>query len=196
MVSAVRDHDRLGFAGSAPFIGTVGWLIVAAGAALGIVRFVNGSPVERGFEGALGAASLGALIAAPGVLALLALRDRPVLLLPAGVALVPLAFLSLAGVTLPLLVPAAMLFVAYGRRSTDASDRPLVAFTTTVFVFAGLVLAGVVLFVRQDPRSYVTENGGGSTSDVITVVEALLSLTTAAATIAGGWLLARRNLRQ
>lgn len=55
------------------------------------------------------------LVALPGVLAAVGLRGRPALLLTAGIICVPLSFISLAGATLPLLVPATLYLVAYAR---------------------------------------------------------------------------------
>lgn len=184
------EDRHLGLAGSTGFIATIGGLVIVSGAALAVVRFVGGTPTEQGLEGAMGALALGTVVAVPGMLALLGLADRPALLLPAATVLVPLSFLSFAGVTLPLLIPAVMLFLAYGRRSSALSASPGRAALTTASVLALLVAAVVALFFHQDPRSYSTANGGGSTSDVITVIESLISLALATAAIAGGWLAA------
>ncbi len=180
----------LGIAGSVGFIASTGAVVVAAGLALAALRFSGGIPPEQGVEGAVGSLALGAIVAAPGLLALLALRERPALLLPAAIALIPLSFLSFALVTLPLLLPAGMLFVGYGRRSADRPSPLGTAGGTTVAVFVMLAAAIVVLFVHQDPRTYTTETGGGSTSDVITFAESLSSLVLTAAAIAAGWALA------
>lgn len=51
----------------------------------------------------------------PAVLAGAGLRGRPALLLTAGIICVPLSFMSLAGATLPLLLPAALYLMAYAR---------------------------------------------------------------------------------
>ena len=178
-----------GFAGSTGFIVATGLVVMAGGLGLGLLRFVNGVPPEHDVEGAVGALALGAVAAAAGVLALLALRDRPTLLLPAAFVLMPLSMLSFALVTLPLLIPCVLLFLAYGQRS-DGRQSPV---GTTVGVLAAvltlLVAAVVVLFVHQDPRSYVTANGGGSTSDVITFAESIPSLALTASAIAAGWVL-------
>lgn len=184
------EERGLGLCGSSGFVAMIGVLVVLAGAALAVVRFVGGTPAERGLEGAMGALALGTVVAAPGVLALLGLADRPALLLPAAIVLVPLSFLSFAGVTLPLLIPAVMLFVAYGRRSSTQPARPLLAALASASVLVLLVAAVVALFLHEDPRSYTTAHGGGSTSDVITASESLVSLALATAAIAGGWLLA------
>lgn len=69
-----------------------------------------------------------ALAALPAVLAIIGLR-RPAALLAAGILSIPTAFLSFAGVTLPLLIPAGFYLVAYGRaRSTRPRlPAPLIA---------------------------------------------------------------------
>lgn len=179
----------LGLAGSARFIATVGSVVVAAGVGLGFVRFVGASPAERGMTAVVGSAALGLVVCAPGLLALLALADRPALLLPAAVALVPLSLLSFALVTLPLIVPAEMLLVAFTRRSAGRA-RDHVGLTLATVVPLGLLMAATVaLFLRDDPRSYTTATAAGWTGDVITVAEALLSFTFSAAAIAAGWAL-------
>lgn len=104
------------------------------------------SPGLRGFEAALASVALGAIVAAPGVLSLLAVADRPALMLPAAMLLFPLSFLSMAG--------------------------------------------SAALLVHEDPRTYTTPTGGGSTSDAVTIIESLISLALAAAAVGSGWLLA------
>jgi hypothetical protein len=165
-----------------------GALVLALGVALGVIRFVGGSPAERGVEGALAACALGAVIAAPGALALLARFDRPALLVPAGVLLMPLSGVSMAGATLPLLIPAVMLLVAYGRRRphSDALPAPLVALLSAVVIM--LVIAALVsLFIHEDPRSWVTPAESGATSDVVTIGESLVSLLLVGAALVVGW---------
>ena len=165
-----------------------GVVALALGAAIGVIRYVGGSPAERGVEGALGACALGAVIAAPGALALLARAGRPRLLIPAGVLLIPLAGVSMAGVTLPLLIPAVMLFVAYGRRRPQTDPYPplLVALSSAIVVML-VVAALITLFAHDDPRSWSTPTTSGSTSDVITTGEALVSLVFVGAALALGW---------
>lgn len=182
--------DDLGVAGSSGFVRAVGVLLVAAGLALALLRYLGGSPAERGVEGALGSLALGAPVAVTGVLALLALRDRPVLLLPAAIALVPLSFLSFAGVTLPLLIPAVMLVLAYGRRSARRRPPRGTTIGSVVAIFALLFAAVVVLFLREDLRTYSTATGSGSISDTISLAESLPSLALSAAAVVAGWLLA------
>lgn len=188
MAISTKDPE-LGLAGSPPFIRTVAAFLGVAGLGLAAIRFAGGSPVEDGFEGALGSLALGGAVMATGVLALLALRDRAVLLLPAAVVLVPLSFLSFALVTLPLLVPAVMLFIGYGRRSRCES-LSVARVALTLFVVVLLLIAAVAaLLVHHDPREYTTPTSSGGTSDIITAAEALISLALTATSLAAGWFL-------
>jgi hypothetical protein len=186
---AIRSDDRRVPRGELD--GTVvvaGLLVLALGAAIAVIRFVGGSPAERGLEGALGACALGAVIAAPGALALLARIDRPALLIPAGVLLLPLSGVSMAGATLPLLIPAVMLLVAYGRRRPpEAVQPPLLVALSSAVVIMLVVAALVSLFIHEDPRTWSTPTSSGATSDVITSGEALVSLLLTGAALVLGW---------
>ncbi len=193
-----ESDEARGPAGTAGFVFAVGAFVVAAGLALAALRFAGGTPPEQGVEGAVGSFALGAVVAAPGVLAMLAVRGRPVLLLPAAIVLIPLSFLSFALVTLPLLIPAVILLIGYGRRSSGRPEALGRTGGTLLAVFVLLAAAVVILFIHQDPRSYTTSTGGGSTSDVITFVESLPSLALTACAVASGWVLAapRRTSHQ
>lgn len=190
------EHPAAGRVGSPAFIRGVAALLIVAGAGLAAIRFAGASPVEDGVEGAIGSLALGAPVMATGVLALLAVRGRAVLLLPVAVVLVPMSFLSFALVTLPLLVPAVMLFVAYGRRSSIESVSGPRAALTTALVSVLLVAAVAALFVHLDPREYTTPTTSGGTSDVITVVEALISLALTGTAVAAGRYLSDRYCRR
>jgi hypothetical protein len=186
------EEDNLGIAGSRVFVAAVGGLVVAGAGALGLLRFFGGAPELRGPEAASGALALGAVMAVPGALALLSLAERPALLLPAGILLIPLSFVSFAGVTLPLLIPAVMLLVAYGRRSSGLAAYPGQAAVCVVVAVALVVAAFLALFANDDPRRYSTPTGGGGTSDVITVAEASISLALTGIAVVGSWFLAGR----
>jgi hypothetical protein len=140
-----------------------------------------------------------------------------ILLVPAAIVLTPLAMLSLTGVLLPLMIPAVLLWVAFGTRYDGLPCGVARGLLAVGIVLALLIAAVVALFVHQDQRSYggacVFEytrstasgsctvgpgsSGGGSTSDVITSAEALVSLGLVAAALLAGWFLAapRRILR-
>ncbi len=190
-VPASEAAAGLGLAGSPAFLRAVGGLLVAAGLGLAAIRFVGASPMEDGLEGALGSFALGAPVMATGVLAWMSLHDRSALLAPAAIVLVPLSFLSFALVTLPLLVPAAMLAVGQHRRSEVVPSRR--AALVSAVVVALLVAAVVALFVHLDPRDYTTASSSGSTSDVITTIEALISLALTTTALRAGWVLAARR---
>jgi hypothetical protein len=190
---APTERRSLGLAGSSRTIATIGACIGAAGVTVVVIRFLARSPAETGAEAWLGSLALGGVVAAPGILAVLALWDRPALLLPAATVLVPVSFLSFAGILLPLLVPAALLFIAYGRRSARWPGRRLRTAATLAWVQVLLVAAVAALLVHQDPRSYATDLEQGSTSDVVTVAEAVVSLALVGAALAGGWALAGEN---
>jgi hypothetical protein len=169
----------------------VGGLVLAAGAALELVRLEGDGRFVSGLEAAIGALAFAAVIAVPGALALLSLADRPALLLPAGILLIPLSVVSFAGVTLPLLIPAVMLLVAYGRRSPGRGAYPGQAGVCALVVLVLVVAAFLALFAHDDPRSYSTATGGGSTSDVVTMAEAMVSLALSATAVGSAWLLGR-----
>jgi hypothetical protein len=169
-----------------------GGLVIAGGIALALVRFFGEVPPGRNPESALGAAAFGSVIAAPGILAWLSAYDRPVLLMPAAVMLVPLSFLSFALVTLPLLLPAMLLIRAYGRAAGTTEARDVAtAMGVLVLLFAALV----VLFRHDDPREYSSATAAYSTSDVITYSEASLSLGLTTLATSLGWRLSRPRAR-
>jgi hypothetical protein len=173
-----------------------GGFVIAGGVTLAVVRFLGEVPPGRDLECATGAIAFGLVIAAPGVLALLALRDRPALLLPAAWLLIPLSFISFALVTLPLLIPAYLLFRAY-LRAAGPSSTPAASTSnwrtaaTTAAVLALLVAAGLSLFAHDDAREWTTASAIYSTSDVITYAEAMLSLALTSSAVAAGWRLSR-----
>lgn len=164
----------------------VGGLVIAAGVAIAILRFFGGSPPEQNMEAAVGATVFGAVIATPGVLALLSLRQRPALVLPAALVLIPLSFLSFSLVTLPLLIPAVLLMRSFVR--TTQTGSALRVFATGLFV-PGLLLGAVfvLLFAHKDPREFMTDMVYYSTSDVITYWEAAFSTVLAVLASGIGW---------
>lgn len=85
---------------------------------MAVVRFVSGMPVERGFEGAIGALALGAVVAVPGTLAGGRSMWAPVLAMPVLLAVMTLAIYKPWGRT------------SYGRRR-QPGKRPTIAFDPT-----------------------------------------------------------------
>ena len=186
-------------------------LVAVAGAIIGTVRFVAESRYQSVPERLPQALAFGLLVGSPAVLAVLS-RRRAILLAPAALLLTPLAFLSLAGVLLPLLVVAVLFWTALATRwdglPCGSARGAAVVVAVPVLVIAG----GVALFVHEDPRTYgdtngcvfeytatsatgscaVPAGGGGSggTSDVVTPVEASVSLGLLGAAFGIGWVLA------
>ena len=171
--------------GQRRLIRVTGALVIAAGAALFLVRFFGEAQPGRNFETAVGAVAFGAVIAAPGVLALLALHDRPALLLPAALLLVPLSFISFALVTLPLLIPAFLLLRTYARAAVNGTGLRTAA--TTAVVLLLLVVAFVALLAHEDPREFVGESTTYGTSDIVTYAEAAISLVLTSVALTVGW---------
>ncbi|MDQ3306337.1 MAG: hypothetical protein M3535_10265 [Actinomycetota bacterium] len=128
-------------------------LVAAAG--FGVIIFINSVPPERSFE-PLGFPLVWSM---PALLALLSLRSRPVLLLPAGVLSVFLAVTALSGVTLVLLVPMGFYVAAYRRQRWYPSTlvRPLLAMVIPV-VAAGVAV--VALMANPDPVCWSYVEGG------------------------------------
>ena len=154
---------------------------------LGLLLLNQDDPVDRGTR-ILASLALGSTTLLPGVLALLA-RKRPALYLAAGVIGIPLAFISMAGVTLPLLLPAGMALVAYGRRSGEGPPSRVAAPLIALIAFFFGIASFVSLLIHEDPRSSATENGSTYSSDVVTIPEALVSLSLAGAGVVSVWLL-------
>lgn len=181
------DQRNMGLAGSTGFIKGVAGVLILAAIGLGVLRYAGGSPVEQGFEGFLGSLAMGMVVAATGILALMGLDNRPALFLPAAVILIPLSFLSFAGVLLPLLIPSGMLFTAFARRSQGLGRNRGTTVITFCWVAGFLITSVTSLFLMENARTYVTpDGGGGSSSDVISVFESLLSLSCTTLAIVGG----------
>jgi hypothetical protein len=161
------------------------------GVAVGVIAAVGASPADP----VLGSVALGAVVAAPGVLALLGLHDRAMLWLPAAMAALPLAFLSFAGVTLPLLPLAVILVVAWIRHPGSHAGFVAPPVVVTALVVVLVLGAAVALFVHEDPASWTTATESGATSDIVTNREALISLGCTALALAVGWTLTQRRRR-
>jgi hypothetical protein len=168
-------------------IGVVGVGTLLAAAAVTVLRFANSAAAERGdIEATVGTLAFGLALAMPGILTLMARRGRPVLLLPAAMMLVPFSFLSFALVTLPLLLPAVLLFVAYYSRRRQAGDgvRDLVvAMALTLGAIASITL----LFSNDAQRTYATSDMVVSTT-IISYRGTVTSLAMTAAVLGLGWL--------
>jgi hypothetical protein len=111
----------------------------------------------------------------PGLLALLARRRRPSLYLASGVVGMIVPFTALSGIAIPLIVPAGMSFVAYGRRAAD--ERPRLAAPVLALAAMVLVMASwAALFIHQDPFCNTGPNFSDCGTDRITSIEADVGL--------------------
>jgi hypothetical protein len=176
-------------------VAVAGIATVMLGIALGIVAGAGATPADP----LLGSVALGAVVAAPGLLALIGLRHRAVLWLPAAMAALPLSFLSFAGLTLPLLALAVVLVVAWIRYPGSYAGFLIHPVVVTALVVVLLLCAAVALFVHEDPASWTEETDGfvtsGETSDIVTNQEALISLGCTTLALAVGWTLTQRRHR-
>jgi hypothetical protein len=150
-------------------------------------------------ERVAGSLAFEAIVLAPALLALASARRRAILLAPAAIVLLPVSMLSFTGVLLPVLVPAVLLMVALATRWDGLPCgvvRGTSAVTVVVWLLGGAVAA---LIVHPDPRDHTSADGrsSASTTDVITVAEASISIGLVTLAIGVGWLLAtpRRGRR-
>lgn len=116
------------------------WIHLLLAVGFAAIRFANTPPPLRAVEWP-GNLAMALVYALPALLALLALAGRAAALLAAAVLSVPLAFTALSGVSLLLLVPAALYAVAYLRWKR----RPALALATVGLV-AAVALLGVAAF--------------------------------------------------
>ena len=162
---------------------------IAAGVALAAIRGFNGQDYDRSLLPTL---AFGALIAAPGVLALMAMRRRPALYLAAAILYVPISFLSMAGITLPLLFVGAMALVAHSRHGDESLTVVPAPLTAIVLLIINVATWGAMVFNgSDDPRCSSTATSTTCTSDIVTTSEALLGLAGVALILAAGWYLSR-----
>ncbi len=128
-------------------------------------------------EGWFAATGFGAPILAAGALGVLGARKhQPALCAAAGVALWPMCLVSIPG--FPLIIPAAVMVWA------ALSNAP----RAHALAFAGLLAFGLVaafsfVLLHQDPATWTTPHGSGSSSNIVTTFEAALSLATVGAVL-------------
>lgn len=116
---------------------------IALAIALLVIRIFGAEPPIRRAEWGIGDVALAALVAAPALLARMAVRGRRALFMPAAVLSVALAGVFLSGAGVPLLIPAALYIVAFTRSSPRPKATILGVVVPTLLVFA----SGVALFV-------------------------------------------------
>ena len=162
------------------WVDVVGLLLILAGVGLGIIRFLGEDPVARSAESLTTSIALGALVATPGVLCLIANRTgRTPLLLPAAIVLALLSTLSPA--TLPLIIGAVALAWRWVRSPPGASRwRSAVG---AALVVAGAIGAAALLLFRTTTRSFASGNHAYMTTGWIPWSTSIAVFTVLAVTI-------------
>jgi hypothetical protein len=153
---AEARRDRLAVAG-------VGLALAGAGA-LGVVAWVGGEGHDHAY-----AVALAVVFAIPGAAAAVGLHRRPMVVIAAGVLLLPLSAISLAA--WPLIVPAFLLLVGGIRRDQACiagrvPPRELVAGAFLVG-FGLLALGSLLSAPRQEAAHYGTTYATTSTGTVV-----------------------------
>ncbi len=173
-VGSDRGSTTVSTTAPASRIGTgslLGAAVVASGVGLMFLHYYGGSLDDP--EGFLSAVGFGSPTVGSGFLTIIGARRRVrSLLFATAVALIPISALSI--VTLPL-IAAAVAIAREGWRIEHRSTRSQSLASATAS--AGLVSAFIALVVHQDPVSWTTATyGGGSSSDIVTISEAMIAL--------------------
>lgn len=169
----------------------VGWLVVVAGVALGSVRFVGEGAAMRSMTSLLAAVAFGAVVSAPGVAVVVGVRwAAPALLVAAALALAPLSLLS--PVTLPLLVIAIVLVVAWAPRP-QVGPRGRAAASAIALPVATTCAAAILVVVTTE-HTVAARGAVHSTDGWVTAPTSAIALAvTALGTVASCWLAPRAS---
>ena len=145
---------------TAPRIAVVAIVLsFALAAGVGILRTVNGEPVERSAEVA-GNLAFTVVFAVPASLALLGLRRRPSLLVGAGLLEFVFAFLTLISIGLIFVVPGVMFLLSAGRVQATGT-RPVASIAAVILAVVLGTGAFFALFARDDPICWATNATAG-----------------------------------
>lgn len=169
----------------------VGWFVVVAGVALGSVRFVGEGAAMRSMTSLLAAVAFGAVVSAPGVAVVVGVRwAAPALLVAAALALAPLSLLS--PVTLPLLVIAIVLVVAWAPRP-QVGPRGRAAASAIALPVATTCAAAILVVVTTE-HTVAARGAVHSTDGWVTAPTSAIALAvTALGTVASCWLAPRAS---
>lgn len=168
-----------------PFIAAVA--IVLGGVLLMAVHSFAGS--DGGPEGVFSDVGFGAPFVGIGGLALIGLNfDKPVLCRFAGLFLIPMSVVSI--VLVPLLIPAAILMFA----PVESLGRKGLVVAPAMFAAVPLITF-VILVFHQDPATWTTPDGfSAGSSNIVTSLEASISVIGVLLTLAGALMWAMRNV--
>ena len=183
--STVRNRPRPGT--TLALIGAIAEVAVAA--ALGAIRSAGASAGQAHAEGALPTIAIVAVVAAPGIVALVGVAlARPVLFGAAGFACGPLVILSI--VAFPLVVPGGLLLVAFIQSQHAQPSAPLL--TGLVFVgFPVPLLVGLRILVTETAQYTYNFPGGSEAGDYFTRAHALQCIALVAVDVGVASFLAR-----
>jgi hypothetical protein len=146
-----------------------GGATVAAAFALMVVHYLGGDSGDP--EGWFSAVGFGSPFVGVGCLSLVGHRfGQPGLCLTAGLALIAMSVVSI--VLIPLVVAGG--FMIGSIRNTTVDVRSLLV---PIVLGAALLSAFAMLVFHQDPVTWSTPTGGGSSSNIVTSTEAAISLT-------------------
>ena len=167
-------------------VAIAGWFTVLAGLGLMAVHYYGGSPGDP--EGWFAAVGFGAPFVGAGALCLVGHRmARPMLCVAAGVALVIMSVVSI--IMFPLLIAAVIMSAAEGNSSAQDAKR------IAPFLFAApLVAAFGFLIFHQDPATWSTPSGSGGSGNIVTVLEASISLVAVTTVVLGSMIWSRQTL--
>lgn len=166
-------------------IEALGWFVVVAGVALAGARVLGEAAPMRDATSFLAAVAFGAVVAAPGGAVVVGVRDAaPALLVAAALALAPLSLLSPA--TLPLLVIAIVLVVAWARQPRPG---PLWRAAASVVALPTATTCAVTILLAATTEHTVTADGTVHSTDgwVTAPTSALALVVTALGTAASCW---------
>ncbi len=162
-------------------------VVIAGGVGLVFVHYYGGSPGDP--EGWFSALGFAAPFLGLGMLALVGtLRQRPALVLAAGYVLMPMVLVSV--VLIPLLVPAMFLTVRSSAEQFRMGDLVL-----SGLLALGLLVVFGVLVLHQDPVTWLTPEGGGSSGNIVTTTEATTAIATSVAVVIAATLMTGRSVQ-
>lgn len=163
-------------------------IVMAAAVGLGIVRYLAGDPSTP--HHIVGCAAFAAPFFTGGLVAFLGeRRGHPMFVAAAGIGLWPISLVSI--VMWPLLIPAA--FLTWKGRQVAATRGPL-DIPVSIAIVAGIWGTFAMLLFHQDPASWQTHHGSASSSNIITIGEALVTGAVLVGVVAAA-LLAPANAR-
>ena len=152
------------------------------------LHFFAGTPGDP--EGWFACVGFAALFIGAGLLALLGTyRERPALLLAAGLAALLMSLVSI--VLIPLAIPALLLVTRALNEQIERRDLAAAALLAIV-----LVSAFAFLVFHQDPVTWSTPEGTGGSSNIVTSFEAALSISATAAVVVVAFVRFRTSLTQ